>query len=77
MAKLTAVEWLVQEMLKEISKKIEVEITPDGEKLIERAKVIEALQHYELFKAGQESMEEGGKSFDIYYKQTYGKADGS
>lgn len=26
---------------------------------------------FEYFKAGQESMEEGGKSFDQYYNETY------
>jgi hypothetical protein len=29
-------------------------------------------QAFKIFKAGQESMEEGGKSFDQFWKQTYG-----
>jgi hypothetical protein len=29
-------------------------------------------QAFKIFKAGQESMEEGGKSFDQFWKQTRG-----
>jgi len=34
---------------------------------------VEKRQAFEYFKAGQNSMEEGGKSFEQYYTQTYGK----
>lgn len=29
-------------------------------------------QAFKIFKAGQKSMEDGGKSFDQFWKQTYG-----
>lgn len=44
---------------------------------LKKAKRMHEKEMFEAFKAGQDSMEEGGKSFDIYYKQTYGKANGS
>ena len=38
----------------------------------EQAKAMEENQHVQTFKAGQESMEEGGKNFEQYFK-TYAK----
>jgi hypothetical protein len=32
---------------------------------------IEKFEAFRIFKAGQESMEEGGKGFEQYYKETY------
>ena len=37
-----------------------------------RESKINEKQAFKIFKAGQESMEEGGKSFDQFWKQTYG-----
>ena len=35
------------------------------------AKRKEEEQHYNSFKAGQDSMEEGGKDFEQYFEQTF------
>lgn len=40
--------------------------------LIEQAKQMEMEQAFQSFKAGQDSMEEGGKNFEQYYKETFG-----
>ena len=37
-----------------------------------KAKEMQENECFEVFKAGQESMEEGGKSYDQYYNETYG-----
>lgn len=37
------------------------------------AKLMEEQQHYNSFKAGQDSMEEGGKNFEQYFEQTFKK----
>lgn len=37
----------------------------------EAARAEEEKMYYEFFKAGQNSMEEGGKSFDQYFDETY------
>ena len=37
-----------------------------------QAKEMENSKAFEIFKAGQDSMEEGGKGFEQYYQQTYG-----
>lgn len=37
----------------------------------ENARAEEEKICFEFFKAGQDSMEEGGKSFDQYYKEKY------
>jgi len=34
---------------------------------------MEKEQAFQLFKAGQDSMEEGGKNFEQYYNETYGR----
>ena len=38
----------------------------------QQAKVIEKSKAWDIFKAGQDSMEEGGKGFEQYYDLTYG-----
>jgi hypothetical protein len=38
----------------------------------QQAKEIENSKAFDIFKAGQDSMEEGGKGFDQYYNETYG-----
>jgi hypothetical protein len=43
------------------------------EESFEKAKQMEKEQMFEFWKGGQDSMEEGGKSFEQYYNETYGK----
>jgi hypothetical protein len=38
----------------------------------QQAKEMENSKAFEIFKAGQDSMEEGGKGFEQYYNETYG-----
>jgi hypothetical protein len=38
---------------------------------------IKKYQAFKIFKAGQDSMEEGGKGFEQYYNETYGGQDES
>jgi len=38
-----------------------------------KAKEMENSKAFEIFKAGQNSMEEGGKGFEQYYNETYNK----
>lgn len=77
MAQQTAAEWLIEQIE---SGKIEIvysnkihsiKCIPE---IKEQAKEMEKQQREELaleyFKAGQDSMEEGGKSFDQYHEQT-------
>ena len=63
--KQTAVEWLYENIL----------LTPLDiraiNKCLDQAKAMEREQSFEIFKAGQESMEEGGKGFDQYYNETF------
>jgi hypothetical protein len=65
MAQQTAVEWLIKEL----------GIVDDSLLFpkVEQAKEMDKHQAFEYFKAGQDSMEEGGKSFDQYYTETFGK----
>jgi hypothetical protein len=41
-------------------------------KFEQQAKEMENSKAFEIFKAGQDSMEEGGKGFEQYYNETYG-----
>jgi hypothetical protein len=41
-------------------------------KFEQQAKEIENSKAFEIFKAGQDSMEEGGKGFELYYNETFG-----
>ena len=70
---MTVVDWFISKINTGFQL-IEIEW---NESMIEEGKQMHEEQMFEAFKAGQNSMEEGGKSFDIYYKQTYGKANGS
>ena len=60
--KQTAVEWLVEQI---------TDGTMPAREAIQQAKEMEKEQSFEIFKAGQESMEEGGKGFDQYYNETF------
>jgi len=63
----TVVDWFIKEL---------GEYFPWGiggiEYLIKQAKEMEKLKAFEIFKAGQDSMEEGGKGFEQWYEQKYG-----
>ena len=63
----TAVEWLYNQI------PLEWTIKGSAKKIFEQAKAMEENQHLQTFKAGQDSMEDGGKNFEQYYNQTYGK----
>ena len=41
-------------------------------KFRDEAKAMQENEYFEFFKAGQESMEEGGKGFEQYYNETFG-----
>ena len=63
----TAIEWLVEKLYKE-GHFYYVQQT----EIIDKAKQMEKKQAFQSFKAGQDSMEEGGKNFEQYYEKTYG-----
>jgi hypothetical protein len=74
----TSVEWLDNELWKlrlklrggEISIKFYFE---QEVKLIEQAKEMEKQQAFEFWQGGIKCTEEGGKSFDQYYNETFKK----
>jgi hypothetical protein len=68
MSQQTAVEWLIEQLIKY---KLVPEGTHHDNVLFNKAKQMEKEQLFEFFKAGQDSTEEGGKSFDQYYNETY------
>ena len=74
--KVSSVEYLIsqlqkskdwQRVLNEVSQMSSVKID-----IIEQAKAMHKKQSFETFKAGQDSMEEGGKGFDQWYQETFG-----
>ncbi len=73
--KQTAVEWLANEFNKEslidLTQKTTMYLIVQQAKEMERQK--QEKLAFEYFKAGQNSMEEGGKSFDQYYNETFKK----
>jgi hypothetical protein len=56
----------------EIGKGISTDKVIELHYLFEKAKEMDKVQAFEIFKAGQDSMEQGGKGFDQYYNETYG-----
>jgi hypothetical protein len=42
------------------------------DELCQQAKEMEKLKAFEIFKAGQDSMEEGGLGFEQFWEQKYG-----
>lgn len=74
---MTAVEWLVRKLSTELIGEIPLHRWDEIREAVQQAKQMHEKQMFESFKAGQDSMEEGGKSFDIYIQETYGKADSS
>ena len=65
---LTAVEWIAEKMKKLTPPGYQIEISA----MLRKAKQMEKEQAFQSFKAGQDSMEEGGKNFEQYYNETYG-----
>ena len=62
----TAVDWLFL-MLNNPNRDQEF-----ANKLLQKAKEMEKVKAFEIFKAGQDSTEEGGKGFEQWYNLTYG-----
>lgn len=70
MKKQTALDYLLSELRSSVLHKNEIRlIRPYIKKAIE----IWEEQAFELFKAGQDSMEEDGKNFEQYYNETFGQ----
>ena len=65
--KQTGVGWLIEQLRRPTANYIPIF------EIINKAKEIENANAFEIFKAGQDSMEEGGKSFDQYYNETFGQ----
>ena len=63
-SKQTAVEWLVDKLMKG-------EFINSTDELINQAKEMEKEQSFEFWQGGINCTEEGGKSFEQYYKETY------
>jgi len=71
----TAVEWFLDQLIEHriiIVNKTTYQVKYKHEILLEQAKEMENSKAFEIFKAGQDSMEEGGKGFEQYYNETYG-----
>jgi hypothetical protein len=62
----TAVEWLFHQLWEEPKDKF------TWYAILKQAKEQEEKMYFEFFKAGQDSMEEGGKSYDQYYNEKFG-----
>lgn len=62
----SAVEWLFSQIILS-----EWTSTPEGYAVLGIANKMFEEQMFESFKAGQDSMEEGGKNFEQYYHRTY------
>jgi len=63
--KVSSVEWLFNKLLLDESQLIGIW------RLLEQAKVMHEKESFEIFKAGQDSMEEGGKGFYQWYKEKF------
>ena len=71
--KQSSVDWLINQALewsKEIGTGCHYMKFPS--EALEQAKAMHKKQSFETFKAGQDSMEEGGKGFDQWYQETFG-----
>jgi len=72
----TAVEWYsvkrdVLEIEVRLGKLSPIEYAEELVKAEQQAKEMENSKAFEIFKAGQDSMEEGGKGFEQHYNETY------
>ena len=63
---LTAVEWFFDNLK-------DHQIQAEHFSLYQQAKAMEKEHRFKDFRAGQDSMEEGGKDFEQYYNETYPK----
>jgi len=66
--KQSSVEWLIEELFPK-NDNIRFFCPPQ---IFKKAKQMQENEYFEVFKAGQESMEEGGKGFEQYYNKTFG-----
>ena len=57
----------------EIGKSYYVKQHQEFQDAYKQARQMEYDNAFKIFKAGQDSMEDGGKSFEEYYNQTYNK----
>ena len=55
----------------EIGKNLYIKQHEDLKNAYEDARTKEKQMYWEFFRAGQDSMEEGGKGFDQYYNETF------
>lgn len=69
---MTAVEWLINKLQNRQNGIFDGFPHLSLDKIYDQAKRIEREQALQTFKAGQDSMEEGGMGFDQYYAATYG-----
>ena len=69
--KQTAIEWLVEFINSDQYQKAFGQ-TYISVELVEQALAMEKEQMFELWNGGINCTEEGGKSFDQYYNETYG-----
>lgn len=69
--KQTAVEWLVEQIKSDQNQKSLS--ASEWMQVINQAKQMEKEQSFEFWQGGINCTEEGGKSFEQYYNETYGK----
>lgn len=84
MSKVTAVEWLIEKLIKSDYLKVSPSNTVNGlkvKRLINQAKKIESEQHFESYKQGNAFLNSYSldfeQSFDEYFQKTYGGANES
>jgi ASC-1-like (ASCH) protein len=68
--KQTAVEWLVMQLEGEESLVARIVGLKEYNQIVKQAKQMEKEHMLKFWKGGQDSMEEGGKSFEQYYEET-------
>jgi hypothetical protein len=78
--KQTSVEWYAeQDNLLTISflenKITQLDFAVKKTRLLEQSKAMHEKQSFEIFKAGQDSMEDEGKGFDQYYHTRFNKQE--
>jgi hypothetical protein len=69
--KQTAVQFLIEHIKQDTF--VHCKSTKEWNQVFAQAKAIEKNKMLEFWKGGQDSMEEGGKSFEQYYNEIYGK----
>ena len=74
MSKQTAVEWVIQKLIRSSYLTQGPSNTVNGlkvKRIINQAKAMEEKQAFEFWQGGIKCTEEGGKSFEQYYNETY------